>query len=101
MKKMLYSRETKISALNDLNAGKLVAEVCREYQVRQGVLYRWKREYEKDPTNAFSGKGNLASSEARIAQYERLVGRLYAENLLLKKALEKLGSLRAERRLQG
>lgn len=101
MKKMSYSRENKVSALNDLSAGKSVAEICREYQVRQGVLYRWKREYEKDPATAFSGKGNTASAEAKIAQYERLVGRLYAENLLLKKALEKLGSLKAERRLQG
>ncbi len=101
MKKMLYSRETKISALNDLNAGKSAAEVCREYQVKLGVLYRWKREYGKDPANAFSGKGNPASAEAKIAQYERLVGRLYAENLLLKKALERLGQLKAEKRLQG
>lgn len=101
MRKRAYSRETKISALNDLNAGKSAAEVCREYQVKLGVLYRWKREYEKDPAAAFSGKGTPASSDAKIAQYERLVGRLYAENLLLKKALEKLGSLRAERRLQG
>lgn len=101
MKKMSYSRENKVSALNDLSAGKSVAEICREYQVRQGVLYRWKREYEKDPAAAFSGKGNTAGAEAKIAQYERLVGRLYAENLLLKKALEKLGSLKAERRLQG
>lgn len=101
MKKMTYSRETKISALNDLNAGTPVAGVCREYQVKLGVLYRWKREYEKDPANAFSGKGNPASAEARIAQYERLVGRLYAENLLLKKALERLGQLKAEKRLQG
>jgi len=101
MKKMTYSRETKISALNDLNAGTPVAGVCREYQVKLGVLYRWKREYEKDPANAFSGKGTPASAEARIAQYERLVGRLYAENLLLKKALERLGQLKAEKRLQG
>jgi len=100
MKKRMYSREIKISALNDLRSGKSVAEVCREYQVKMGVLYRWKREYEKDPEHAFSGKGNIATSEAKIAQYERLVGQLYAENRLLKKALERLESLQAERRLQ-
>lgn len=100
MKKRYYSRETKISALNDLKAGKSVAEICREYQVKLGVLYRWKREHEKDPENAFSGKGNIYTSEAKIAQYERLVGQLYAENRLLKKALEKLETLMAERRLQ-
>lgn len=101
MKKKTYSREVKIAALNDLRSGKSVAEVCRQYEVKMGVLYRWKREYETNPGHAFSGKGNPATYEARIAQYERLVGQLYAENSLLKKALEKLESLRAERRLQG
>lgn len=101
MKKKTYSREVKISALNDLMAGKSIAEVCREYEVKANAIYRWKNEYGKDPERAFSGKGNISTAEARLAQSERLVGRLYAENLLLKKALEKLGSLRAERRLQG
>jgi hypothetical protein len=48
----------------------------------------------------FSGKGNVWTAEARIAQYERLVGELYAENRLLKKALEKLGQLREEKHLR-
>lgn len=100
MKKKAYSRETKISALNDLMAGQSVAEVCREYLVNANVLYRWKSEYKKDPERAFSGKGNISTAEARLAQSERLVGRLYAENLLLKKALERLEQLRAEQRLR-
>ena len=100
MKKRMYSRETKIAALNELQAGKSVAEVCREYEINANVLYRWKCEYKKDPERAFSGKGNISTAEARIARYERLVGELYAENRLLKKALEKLGQLKAERRLR-
>ena len=101
MKKRQYSKETKIAALNDLNAGKSVAEICREYEVNANVLYRWKHEYKKDPERAFSGKGNISTAEAKIAQYERLVGQLYAENRLLKKALERLEQFRAEQRLQG
>ena len=101
MKKRMYSKETKVAALNDLNAGKPVAEICREYEVNANVLYRWKYEYKKDPEHAFSGKGNISTAEAKLAQYERLVGQLYAENRLLKKALEKLGQLKAEQRLRG
>lgn len=100
MKKRVYSRETKLAALNELQAGKSVAQVSREYEVNANVLYRWKCDYKKDPERAFSGKGNVWTAEARIAQYERLVGELYAENRLLKKALEKLGRLRAEQRLR-
>lgn len=100
MKKKYYSREIKISALNGLKSGKSTAEVCREYQVNLNVLYRWKREYEKNPEQAFSGKGNLITDEAKIAQYERLVGQLYAENRLLKKALEKSERFLAEQKLR-
>jgi len=100
MKKRIISREVKIAALNDLNAGKTKAEVCREYQVNLNVLYRWKHEYELNPERAFSGKGNISTSEGELARYERLVGQLYAENRLLKKALERLERLQAEQRLQ-
>lgn len=100
MKKRVYSRETKLAALNDLAAGKSAAEVSREYEVKISVLYRWRYEYKKNPEYAFSGKGNISTAEAKLAQYERLVGQLYAENRLLKKALEKLGQLKAEERLR-
>lgn len=43
--------------------------------------------YEKYPDTAFSGKGNLYKEDAKIAELERLVGKLYAENDFLKKVL--------------
>ena len=87
--------------MNDLKSGKSTAEVCRGYQVNLNVLYRWKREYESNPERAFSGKGNISTAEAKLAQYERLVGQLYAENRLLKKALEKLERFQAEQKIRG
>ncbi len=44
-------------------------------------------EYLKDPESAFSGNGNIYKEAAKNHELERLVGKLYAENEFLKKAL--------------
>jgi transposase-like protein len=67
MRKRVHSRETKLAALNELQAGKSVVEICREYEINANLLYRWKSDYKKDPERAFSGKGNVWTAEARIA----------------------------------
>jgi transposase len=98
MKRKVFSKEVKLSVVNDLQAGKTVAEVCREYEVKDSVVRRWRIEYRKDPQNAFSGKGVVQTSEAKLAESQRLVGQLYAETQLLKKALENLRQTVSERR---
>ena len=42
--------------------------------------------------NAFAGRGKAYTDEARIAELERMVGRLAMENDLLKKALQRLNN---------
>jgi transposase len=39
-----------------------------------------------NPEKAFSGNGNKYKDQARIAELERLLGQLHAENELLRKA---------------
>ncbi len=53
-------------------------------------ISRWKLEYRKNPESAFSGNGNTYKETARVHELERLVGKLYAENDFLKKALSSL-----------
>ena len=91
-----FSREFKLSVMRELEAGKSVAEICRQHNLKKDPIYRWKREYKKNPTLAFAGNGNVSSVEARNAELERMVGRLYEENQLLKKALQALEQLQAE-----
>ena len=52
------------------------------------LVARWKREYLDNPEKAFNGPGHPYKDQARIAELERLVGRLYSENEFLKKTLE-------------
>lgn len=96
MDRRSFSREFKLSVMRELEAGKPVVEVCRQHSLKKDVVYRWKKEYRKNPGLAFSGPGNVSTVEARNAELERMVGRLYEENQLLKKAIQSLERLRAE-----
>ncbi len=85
-----YTRETKISILRELENGKSAAQICRENDIHPSMLSKWKREYKENPGTAFSGNGNISKPEAKLAESERLIGQLYAENAFLKKVLSSL-----------
>lgn len=94
-KKREFTREFKLSVLNELNAKKAV-EVCREHNLHPVLLSKWKKDFNNNPIKAFSGKGNLWKAEAEVERYKKLVGELYAEIDFLKKTTIKLQELRAE-----
>lgn len=93
-----YTRDLKMTVLRELENGKTLAQVSREYEVHPSSIMRWKREHQEDPVNAFSGNGNMYKAEARIAELERALGQSHAENLFLKKTLSKLEAKAAELR---
>ncbi len=82
-----FTREFKISILRELENGKSSAQISRENGVHPTMLSKWKGEYKENPGTAFSGKGNISKPEAKLAESERLIGQLYAENAFLKKVL--------------
>lgn len=93
-----YTKDFKISVVRDIETGKSLAQVSRENGIYPSLITKWKKQYLEDPKNAFSGNGRTYKEQARIAELERLVGRLYAENEFLKKALRALESrIREER----
>jgi len=87
----VYTREFKISLIHLVDSGNPLIQVARENGVHPNLLTKWRKEFSKDPDNAFSGKGNAYKEQARTAELERLVGKLYAENEFLKKVLSRLG----------
>ena len=100
-KRRTYSREFKISVLHELESGKTKAQLSREHGIDHSLISRWQEEYLQDPDNASSGQGNTYKPSAKVAEYERLVGQIYAENALLKKALKALEQrLQEERKLR-
>lgn len=91
-----FTRDFKVSVIREIENGKTPAEVCRQHMIDQSVLSNWRKEYEADPVNAFGGRGNTYKAEAKVAECERLIGQLYAENAFLKKALSMLETRFAE-----
>ena len=94
-----YTRDFKIDIVREIETGKSLAQVSRENGIHPSLIVKWKKEYFENPENAFSGNGRVYKEQARMAELERLVGRLYAENEFLKKALRTLESrIQEERR---
>lgn len=94
-KKREFSREFKLSVLNELNVRK-AAEVCREHSIHPVLLSKWKKDFNENPVKAFNGKGNIWRAEAEVEKYKRLVGELYAEIDFLKKTTRRLQELKVE-----
>lgn len=96
MQRKTFEKNVKLAVIHELQAGKPLTQVCREYEVKPGVARRWRKEYERDPVHAFAGHGKACTLEARNAELERVVGRLYLENDFLKKVRQALQERLAE-----
>jgi len=86
-----FAREFKLDLCRQIQSGqKRPAQLCREHQLTEGLLLRWRREYERHGEAAFSVKDTSEASptallEQKVAELERFCGQLSLENALLKK----------------
>jgi transposase len=87
-----FTRQFKLQVLAEITAGKSLAQAAREHQLSPTLINRWQKQFRPYPKQTFAGNGRAYTEEARIAELERLVGRLAMENDLLKKALQRLQS---------
>ncbi len=87
-----FTREFKLDLCRQIQSGpKRPAQLCREHQLTEGLLLRWRREFEQRGEAAFSAKDSAEVSptallEQKIAELERFCGQLSLENSILKKA---------------
>lgn len=95
--KRRFSREFKLSILKELETKRL-AEVCRAHNIAPSTVSGWRKDYETNPKEAFIGYGNIWKEDAKLAEKDRLIGQLYAENAFLKKVYERLKQRTAEER---
>lgn len=72
--------------LEYLNGESTMAQICNKYQISSGLLSYWKKRFEKGVLE--SDPKNDAAKEKKIAELERMIGRLTMENALLKKTME-------------
>ena len=64
-----------------------ISDIARDLGIRRELLYKWQRELETDPQNAFPGKGNLKPEQDQLRQLQQELKRVTEERDILKKAL--------------
>jgi transposase len=83
-----YSRELKVACMRELDSGKGMAEVARQYQISPKRLETWKGEWRAKGELAFPGKGARPQARLdseRVAVLERKIGQQAMEIDFLKK----------------
>jgi transposase len=95
-----FSSEFKARVVLELISGaKSQAQVCREHELNPNMVSRWKAEFVERSPELFRSNGQADAHQTRVAELERMVGRLTLELEVAKKASTLLnGSLsRSER----
>ncbi len=85
-KRQRHTREYKIEAVRLASTGeKPVSVVAHELGIRADALYRWKRELQFEPADAFRGNGVLRETDGELVRLRRELKRVTDERDFLKK----------------
>ena len=98
----VYSAQFKLeTVLEGVRGEKSIAQICRERGIKDSLYYKWRDQFMSQALQIFDDKRRptvSADGSERIAELERMVGRLAVENDILKKASS---LLEAHRRRNG
>lgn len=90
-----YNAEFKLdTVMEGIRGEKSIAQICRERQIKDSLYYKWRDQFIERAATVFEGQrsGQRKEKEDRIAELERMVGKLTMENEILKKAKSWLDS---------
>lgn len=96
MEKKQFGKEFKLQIIQELSSGKKVSQISQEHDLKQGLIWGWKREYNKDPVHAFAGKGNPVTEVTLTSKLERKIGQQAMEIDFLKQVNNSLQSALVE-----
>lgn len=86
-KRRVFSPEFKVQrVLEVLSGSKTITEVCHEHDLKYDVLARWKNQFLENAPKLFQDTSTPGDDQARIAELERMIGRLTLELEISKKA---------------
>ena len=86
-----FTKEFKLQVLEEVDDGVPMAELSRRYNLSRTTIWKWRQSLKDSPQNPFPGKGVQPNSASKkVAEMERLIGRLTMENDFLKNALSRL-----------
>jgi transposase len=81
-----YENEFKTTIVELLKSGKKVSEVSQEYNLSEGMIRRWHREYDQK-SGDLSKKRDLSSTEIELRQLRKQLRETKLERDILKKAV--------------
>ena len=83
-----FTAEFKVKVVLELISGeKGLTQASREYGIKDTVLSRWKQEFLANASQLFEQPKEVQEKEERIAELERMVGKLTMQLELQKKVL--------------
>lgn len=92
-----FSPEFKAKVVLELLTGqKGLMQASREYAIKDSVLSRWKQEFIERAPQLFTQPQAKDPQEERVAELERMLGRMALELDMAKKVFERSSYLRRE-----
>ncbi|MGI8935614.1 MAG: transposase [Phormidesmis sp.] len=89
-----FSAEFKAQlVLEVLTGNRTSAEVCRQHQIHPNLFARWRSTFMEQAPSIFNQEQTHSAEQERIAELERMLGRLTMELEVTKKASNLLGSV--------
>ena len=81
-----FDNEFKTTIVELLQSGKKVPEICEEYNLQDGMVRRWRREYDQK-NGDLSKKREPTASEVELKQLKKELRETRLERDILKKAV--------------
>jgi transposase len=86
-KHRVFTAELKAQVVLEVMSGmKSFSEACRQYHLSDQTLSRWKREFIEHAAVIFEQNSQRSQESERIAELERMIGKLTVELEIAKKA---------------
>jgi putative transposase len=86
MKKSRYSETQIVKILKEVEGGRLVKEVCRDYGISDVTYYNWKAKYDGMETSDIK---RLKELEEENRRFKQMYADLSLEHTILKDIIEK------------
>ena len=94
-RRRIFTPDFKFQIVLELLTGeKRAAQLCREHQISETSLSRWRQLFLEHGARVFEDGSGAPAEKERIAELERMIGRLTMELAAAKKASDWLDSLR-------
>ena len=96
-KRRAFTADFKLDTVMESFRGeKSISQICRERNITDSLYYKWRDTFLGQAEDIFKDQRgtNAKGAKDRIAELERMIGRLTMENDILKKAKSWLGTTR-------